>query len=72
MVYLPACCAPEERSARPPRWVHGLLAVALPFVAGILWGILIHLAFPNHPNLHFPPIGGYTCPNEQCLPLSCC
>ncbi|MCU0980788.1 MAG: hypothetical protein MUF25_16685 [Pirellulaceae bacterium] len=35
MVYLPACTAPGDRPATPPRWWHYPLAVALPVIAAI-------------------------------------
>jgi hypothetical protein len=58
MVWLPACCVPKERGARPPRWWHYPLAVLVPFLFMILFPLLgvISLFFPHHPTCHFPPI----------------
>ncbi len=58
MIYLPACCVPEDRKARDPRWWHYPLAVFAPLLFLVLFPLagLIHLFFPNHPNMHFPPI----------------
>ena len=58
MVYLPACSVPEARAAVQPRWYHFPIAVLLPFLFGIPLGLLLHFVFPNHPDLHFPPIQG--------------
>lgn len=58
MVYLPAYSIPEERPGSAPRWFAFPLAVLLPFLFGIPLGLLLHLIFPNHPDLHFPPIQG--------------
>jgi hypothetical protein len=56
MTYLPAYTIPAERGARPPELWHGLLAFVMPFLFSIPWAILIHLIFPNHPDIHFLPI----------------
>ena len=60
MVYLPACSLPVRPGARPPRPWHYALAVFAPFVFLILFplGFVVHLFFPHHPNVHFPPIRG--------------
>lgn len=57
MVYLPAYTVPPGRGTHPPKLWHGVLAFFLPLVVGIPWAVLVNLAFPNHPNIHFPPIG---------------
>ncbi len=58
MVYLPAYCVPAERQARTPRWFHYPLAVVVPFLFLPLvpLPLIRALFFPNHPNIHFPPI----------------
>lgn len=56
MVYLPAYTVPAERGATRPNIWHGALAIVLPFVSGIPWTVLVHLMFPTHPAIHFPPI----------------
>lgn len=56
MVYLPAYTIPAGRGAQRPRLWHGVLAFFLPLVVGIPWAALVNLAFPNHPDIHFPPI----------------
>ncbi len=56
MTYLPAYTLPPERGARPPKLWHGLLAFVMPFLFSVPWAILVHLIFPNHPDIHFPPI----------------
>jgi len=56
MIYLPAYTLPSERGAQPPRIWHGVLALVLPLLIGIPWAGLIHLLFPSHPSIHFPPI----------------
>jgi hypothetical protein len=56
MTYLPAYTIPAERGARPPKLWHGLLAFVMPFLFSVPWALLIHLTFPNHPDIHFPPI----------------
>ncbi|MBI3738835.1 MAG: hypothetical protein HY258_07295, partial [Chloroflexi bacterium] len=56
MTYLPAYTIPPERGARPPKLWHGLLAFLMPFLFSIPWAIFLHFIFPNHPDLHFPPI----------------
>lgn len=58
MVWLPACCVPQERGARTPRWWHYPFAVFVPFLFMILFPLLgvISLFFPHHPKFHFPPI----------------
>jgi hypothetical protein len=56
MVYLPAYCLPRRQRARPPKPWHALLALLLPFLAGIPWAFLIQLLSPQHPQIHFPPI----------------
>ncbi|GAB4460814.1 MAG: hypothetical protein Kow0070_17550 [Anaerolineales bacterium] len=56
MVYLPAYTIPAERGAQRPKLRHGVLAFFLPLALGIPWAALVNLTFPNHPDLHFPPI----------------
>jgi hypothetical protein len=56
MIYLPAYTIPADRGARPPKVRHVALAFFLPLSIGIPWAILINLAFPNHPAIHFLPI----------------
>lgn len=56
MIYLPAYTIPDERGARKPNLLHGMLAFFLPLLCGFLWAILINLIFPDHPSIHFPPI----------------
>jgi hypothetical protein len=60
MVWLPAYCAPQERKARKPRWWHYPLATIVPFLFLPLvpLPLVAHLLSPNHPKIHFPPIGG--------------
>jgi hypothetical protein len=43
MVFLPACTVPLDRRARPVRWWHWPLAVALPFFGGVLFVPLVLL-----------------------------
>lgn len=57
MTYLPAYTIPAERGAKRPKPWHGVLAFFLPFIVGIPWAVLVNLAFPNHPDIHFPPLG---------------
>jgi hypothetical protein len=59
MVYLPAYCVPRERGARTPRWWHYPLAILAPlvFVPLVPLRFLLGFFFPNHPDIHFPPIG---------------
>lgn len=59
MVYLPAYSVPAERSARKPRWWMYPLAVVVPFlfIPLVPLPLLAGLLYPNHPKLHFPPIG---------------
>jgi hypothetical protein len=56
MTYLPAYTIPNERNVHSPKLWHALLAFAMPFLFSIPWVILIHFIFPNHPDIHFPPI----------------
>lgn len=56
MVFLPAYTIPQDRGARPPKPWHGVSAFIMPFLFSIPWALFIHFIFPNHPNLHFPPI----------------
>jgi hypothetical protein len=59
MVYLPASCVPGERRAAAPAWWEYPLAVFVPFLFIPLMlpvVLVLHLFFPHHPNLHFPPI----------------
>jgi hypothetical protein len=58
MVFLPAYSVPRDRRARTPRWWHYPLAVFIPFLFLPLvpLPLLRGLLFPNHPNIHFPPI----------------
>ncbi|HUH98957.1 MAG TPA: hypothetical protein VLZ89_16470 [Anaerolineales bacterium] len=56
MTYLPAYTIPNKRGTRSPKLWHGLLAFVMPFLFSIPWAILIHLLFPGHPDIHFPPI----------------
>jgi hypothetical protein len=60
MVYLPAYCVPAERGARPVRWWHYPLAVVAPFafIPVLPLPLIAAWLFPNHPRIHFPPIGG--------------
>jgi hypothetical protein len=59
MVYLPACCVPAERGAKPPRWWHYPLAVVAPmlFIPLVPLPFIASWLFPNHPKIHFPPLG---------------
>ncbi len=59
MVYLPAYCLPNDRSARVVRWWHYPLAVVVPFLflALVPLPLVAGLLFPGHPKIHFPPIG---------------
>jgi hypothetical protein len=57
MVYLPAYTIPAERGAQRPKPWHGILAFFLPLIFGIPWVVLVNLAFPNHPDIHFPALG---------------
>ncbi len=59
MVYLPAFCVPRDRTARPPHWWHFPLAVLVPFLflPIVPLPLLAGLLYPNHPKIHFPPIG---------------
>ena len=58
MVYLPAYALPAERNARAPRWWHYPIAVFVPFlfIPLIPLPLIKMLLFPNHPDIHFPPI----------------
>jgi len=58
MVYLPSYCVPSDRKARPPRWWLYPLAVIVPFlfIPLVPLRFIIGLFYPNHPNIHFPPI----------------
>ena len=56
MVYLPAYSIPIRHDARPPRPWHALLALVLPFLAGIPWVFAVRLISPAHPDIHFLPI----------------
>jgi hypothetical protein len=58
MVYLPAYCVPTDRGARCPRWWHYPLAVVVPmlFIPLIPLPLIARLFYPNHPDIHFPPI----------------
>lgn len=58
MVYLPAYCVPADRNARAPRWWHYPMAVVVPFIFIPLvpLPLIKMLLFPNHPDIHFPPI----------------
>jgi hypothetical protein len=58
MVYLPAWCVPPAaaRGAKQAKAWHLLPAFLLPFVLGVPWALAVNLAFPNHPDIHFPPI----------------
>lgn len=60
MVYLPAWCVPADRRARMPRWWHYPVAVLFPFlfIPIIPLPLITRLFSRNHPNIHFPPIGG--------------
>jgi len=60
MVYLPSYCVPKARNARAPRWWHYPLAVFVPFLFLPLvpLPLIAALFYPNHPRIHFPPIGG--------------
>jgi len=60
MVYLPAYCVPTDRRAKSPRWWHYPLAVLAPFLFMPLvpLPLIVHLLYPHHPKIHFPPIGG--------------
>jgi len=57
MVWLPACCVPPERPARPPPWWLFPLAVIIPiaFILLIPTLLLVKWYDPNHPTIHFPP-----------------
>lgn len=59
MVFLPAYTVPRKRKAKAPCWWHYPLAVVVPFLFLPLvpLPLLRSLLFPNHPNIHFPPIG---------------
>lgn len=59
MVYLPAYSIPERPGVAAPRWWHFPLAVIMPFPFVALFPVafvLRWLFFPNHPDIHFPPI----------------
>jgi hypothetical protein len=58
MVWLPACCVPEARPARTPRWWHFPLAVIIPFAFMLLvpTPLLVKWYDPHHPTIHFPPL----------------
>jgi hypothetical protein len=56
MTYLPAYTVPKERNAIPPKFKHAFLAFLMPFLFSIPWAFTMHLIFPDHPGLHFPPI----------------
>ena len=58
MVYLPAYCLPANRNGRPPPWWLYPLAVFIPmfFIPLVPLPIIARLFYPNHPNIHFPPI----------------
>lgn len=56
MVYLPAYTVPSDRRVLPHKFKHVLLAFIMPFLFSIPWALTIHLFFPNHPDIHFPPI----------------
>jgi hypothetical protein len=60
MVYLPAYCVPAERKMRKPRWWHYPLAVVVPFlfIPLVPLPLVVRLLSPDHPKIHFPPIGG--------------
>lgn len=59
MVFLPAYSVPEDRKVRPLRWWHYPLAVLVPFLflPVVPLRFLAGLVFPDHPKIHFPPIG---------------
>ena len=59
MVYLPAYCVPTDRSAKSPRWWHYPLAILAPFLFMPLvpTPLIVHLLDPQHPKIHFPPLG---------------
>jgi len=56
MVYLPAYTVPNDRRVLPPKFRHAFLAFIMPFLFSIPWALTIHLFFPDHPAIHFPPI----------------
>ena len=55
MVWLPACCVPAERPARPPHWWHFPLAIIVPFafIPLIPTPLLVKWIDPHHPAIHF-------------------
>lgn len=57
MVWLPAYCVPEERTATKPRWWFFPLAVFIPFlfIPLIPTPLLAKWYDPHHPAIHFPP-----------------
>jgi len=59
MVYPPSYCVPAARNARAPRWWHYPLAVFVPFffIPLVPLPLIAALFYPNHPKIHFPPIG---------------
>ncbi|MHB8521730.1 MAG: hypothetical protein ACYDH9_13355 [Limisphaerales bacterium] len=60
MIYLPSYCVPAERRAAVPGWWEYPLAIFVPFLFIPLMlpvVLVLHRFFPNHPNIHFPPIG---------------
>ena len=59
MVYLPSYSLPPNRKTRIPRWWHYPLAVVVPFIFIPLVPLPLLAAwfYPNHPKIHFPPIG---------------
>jgi hypothetical protein len=54
MVYLPACTVPQDRGARPLRWLHYPLAVCLPFL-GVIPGGLVATILRHLLNVQFLP-----------------
>ncbi len=59
MIFLPAFSIPRERKVRPVRWWHYPLAVIVPFLflPIVPTALIAGLLYPNHPKIHFPPIG---------------
>jgi hypothetical protein len=57
MVWLPAYSSAEPRRPLPLRWWHYPLAVFVPFLFEIPWGLMLRLFMVPHPPIHFPPLG---------------
>jgi hypothetical protein len=60
MIWLPAHAVPADRGARQPRWWAYPIAVFFPFLFVPTLFVLAPWLWltGEHPNIHFPPIGG--------------